>query len=200
MDEDGAEAGDDEVPVVAPDEDLRLEDLPLDDIAYFIVQVRKLCSQSYRSKGDYSRVMHRLKNLSTRLYRDNIGYRPDGTYCLKPSGRRVFSEEVEKLGGREKAIGQVGERNLLLNKILRGQQGEGRTPEMDKDPPPPLHLVAREPPMPEWAREFDPESRKPAGGPRMRPPELVDLDALGDDPELADLAFETVELDEDDLD
>ena len=200
MDEDGAEARQDDPGEVSPDEDLTLEDLPLDDIAYFIVQVRKLCSQSYRSKGDYSRVMHRLKNLSTRLYRDNIGYRPDGSYCLKPSGKRVFSEEVAKLGGRDKAIGRVGKRNPVLNKILRGQEGQGRSPEMDEDPPPPLHLVPKEPPMPEWAGEFDPESSEPAGGPKLRPPELVDLDALGDDPELANLAFETVDLDEDDLD
>ena len=183
MDDDGAEVTSQDGPAAseaAPEEDLRLEDLPLSDIAYFIVQVRKLCSQSYRSKADYSRVLHRLKNLSTRLYRDNVGYRPDGSYCLKPSGRRVFTEELEKLGGREKAIGKVGKRNPLLNKILRGQEGQGRTPEMDQDPPTPLHLVAKEPPM--------------------KPPELVDLEALGDDPDLANLSFETVELDEDDLD
>lgn len=200
MDEDRAEDEPQEPGEATPDSELTLEDLPLDDIAYFIVQVRKLCSQTYRSKNDYSRVLHRLKNLSTRLYRDNIGYRPDGSYCLKVSGRRVFSEEVEKLGGRDKAIGQVGERNPLLNKILRGQQGEGRTPEMDQDPPPPLHLVGKEAPMPEWAQEFDPESAEPGKGPKLRPAELVDLEALGDDPELEALTFETVDLDEDDLD
>lgn len=179
------------------------EEIPYDDIAHFIVQVRKLVCRDYQTKRDYERAFRRIKNLSTRLFRDHVGYTPKGGYRLKRKGERMFADAVDSLGGREGALTAHAGENPYLAKILRGDEGQP-LPEGAREPPPePLHLVPKPPPDPEWAREFDPESERPASENHEVPAALVDLEELaelaqGQEDDL-DLEFEPMgQLDQED--
>lgn len=167
------------------------EDIPYDDIAEFIVQVRKLVSKDYDTRAEYQRVCRRIKNLSTRIFRDHVGYTPEGGYRLKARHERMFRDAVDDVGGRDQALAEFAGKSPHLSKILRGDRPLPRPPGSGEDPPTPLHLVAREAPVPAWAEEFDPESTEPVDAPRVRPSSLVDLDALEDEG-VVDLEFEAV--------
>jgi hypothetical protein len=172
------------------------EEIPYDDIAEFIVQVRKLVSKDYDSRSEYQRVCRRIKNLSTRLFRDHIGYTPEGGYRLKARNERMFRDAIEEAGGGDRALSKFAGQSPHLGKILRGNPPLEPSADAGKDPPPPLHLVQREVPLPKWAEDFDPESEEPVDAPRVRPPSLVDLEDLGEEG-LEELEFEVTRLEED---
>lgn len=153
-------------------------EIPYDDIAHFIVQVRKLACKDHRGVRDFERTLQRIKNLSTRLFRDHIGYTPEGGYRLKKKGEQMFRDEVEALGGREEALTVHAGKNPYLSKILRGDEARPLPEGAREDPPEPLHLVLKDPPEPEWAREFNPNSKRPAAEYREIPAAMVDLDKI----------------------
>jgi hypothetical protein len=173
------------------------EGIPYDDIAHFIVQVRKLVCRDHQTLRQYERTMQRIKNLSTRLFREHIGYSPDGGYRLKKKGERMFRNGVQDVGGREKALTAYAGKNPYLSKILRGDEGEACSEGAQDPPVRPSPLIHKEPPIPEWAEEFDPESKDSASNRYEAPAALVDMEDLAREAreEGAVLEFEPLEKD-----
>ncbi len=152
--------------------------LPLDQIAQFIVQVRKAVSRDYPNQVAYERAFRRLKNLSTPLYRDHIGYTPEGAYRLKAKEERTFQDGLEEVGGRENVLARFTGKNPLLSKILRGDppvelpvderlaqvlRNDSEASQVSSSAPPSPPEPKRQPTGEDeipWAEDFDPESEE----------------------------------------
>jgi len=174
------------------------EKIPESELAHFIVTVRLLASKEHGSRREYERVMRKIKNMANKLFRDYVGYTPEGAYRIKPKGERCFQEAVEELGGADATLQRHAQENPLLRQILR--KDEPPTP-TERDPDPPLHLVQRrkgtQDPAAEWAEDFDPEA--PVRSRRLvRTPELVDLDRFLEDADPSELELEIVRAESED--
>lgn len=64
------------------------------DIVHFIVNVRKLSSQTI----NIERNMRQIKNMANVIFRHYIGYTAKGEYRIKHRKERCFSEDVARLG------------------------------------------------------------------------------------------------------
>ncbi len=185
------------------------ENIPEDELAHFILQVRMLSSKEYPTPAERERGMKKIRQLANKLFRDYMGYYPDGRYRIKAKGERCFAEAVAAMGGAEGVMVRHLGDNPLLRQIFRGA-GEGgtRTPgpsggmpgEAVASPEPvaagieggPDPQAAPAPGNPAGTGSGD---QDPAPLPRIfghyppalgpRPPEIVDLERLAtEDPEL----------------
>lgn len=177
-------------------------DIPEGELAHFITTVRKLSSKEPTGRNEAERTLRKIKNLSNKLFRDYIGYHPDGSYRIKPKGERCFAEAVEELGGREGAVKALGEGNPVLGRILRGDRATGSGDgSRDQDGAPTSGQAPEGPAASSgaggakdaelsWAQDFDPERDPLQARPAARGPERVDLDELSDDDDQLHLDFE----------
>lgn len=151
-------------------------DIPEDELAHFLVQVRLLVHKDYGSVAEYERLMKKLRALSNKMFRDYVGYTARGRYRIKKKGERCFAESVAAAGGRDATLGRHGSENPVLRQILRG------------DAPPPAP-AAGPGPSPEALAPPEPADFDPRG----IGPVWVDLEALAEEDE--ELVIEIEPLD-----
>src|SRR5688572_20294813 len=153
-------------------------DIPEDELAHFLIQVRMLVHKDYASVPEYERLMKKLRSLSNKMFRDYVGYTARGRYRIKKKGERCFAESVAATGGADAAVSKLALENPVIRKILRGES-QSPSPAPPEAAPPPV--PAGPGPDPE---DFDPQGFGPV---------WVDLEALAEDDEAKDLEIEPLD-------